>query len=280
MFYAISPIFKAPFLERIARGTHCSLFKELREHFPTPLEDKPLKDWFDFFYDILLEKYRCEYVYKNILTTQLFLEGKHFPQDCWLINEWRVNKSRADIVIMNGESTTYEIKSKFDSLDRLESQIADYQKVFDKIYIVTTEEKVKSVLNKVGKAIGIYELKKDKLEEIQEPESNKANTDPATIFDCLHQGEYLSIIEEKFGDTPDVPSGILFAESKKLFCQLEPTEAHDSMVERIRKRGKRKPYMDLVENAPDSLKHACFSFSKTQAMAKKIKKRLKEPLRI
>lgn len=89
----------------LPKEPHCSFFKELSEYFPAPLEDKPLKDWFDFFYDILLEKYRCEYVYKNILTTQLFLEGKHFPKNCWLINEWRVNKSRADIVIMNGEST-------------------------------------------------------------------------------------------------------------------------------------------------------------------------------
>ena len=60
------------------------------------------------------------------------MQGEHIPQNSTLINEFRVCNSKADIAIINGKSTVYEIKSKYDSLDRLESQIADYKKVFDK----------------------------------------------------------------------------------------------------------------------------------------------------
>ena len=50
------------------------------------------------------------------------------------------------------------------------------------------------------------------------------------------------------------------------------------MVEQVSLRGKRKPFVDLVKSAPDSLKHACLSFSESQALAIQIKDRLAEPL--
>lgn len=282
MFHGIQAVFRPPFLERIVRGTHYSFFKELKEYFPTDqLEGKPLKEWFDFLYNILLEKYRCEYVYKNILTNQLYMQGEHIPQNSTLINEFRVCNSKADIAIINGKSTVYEIKSKYDSLDRLESQIADYKKVFDRIYVVTSKEKIKAVDKKVGEKIGIYELKENKLKKNREAESNKTNTAPEWVFCCMHQAEYLSVLNEKFGYTPPY-NGELFLESQKMFCQLDPEEAHDAMIKVVRKRknNRGKPYTDLIYEAPESLRHTCLSFSKTQALANQIRILLEEPFRI
>ena len=50
------------------------------------------------------------------------------------------------------------------------------------------------------------------------------------------------------------------------------------MVNNISKRGKRKPYIDLISESPNSLKHACLAFSRPQALTFKIRERLKEPL--
>ena len=65
------------------------------------------------------------------------------------------------------------------------------------------------------------------LDEIKEAESNKANTDPAAIFDCMRRTEYCSAIKDACGYVPDVPNSKLYIETSKLFCQLDPSDAHD-----------------------------------------------------
>ena len=98
---------------------------------------------------------------------------------------------------MNGTSTVYEVKSEYDSFDRLASQIADYRKVFDRIVVVTSEAKSDAILDRVEPLVGVTALRTDgSLKTYREPQSNKASTDPATIFDCMRQGERLAAIEE------------------------------------------------------------------------------------
>ena len=281
-FGAILPIFRGPFLERIADGKHHSVIQELGEYFSPlspPSVSEPLKDWFEFFYSLLLGQYQCEYVYKNAVATGLYLAGRHSLKNSLLTSEFRSGNSRADVVIINGTSTVYEVKSKYDSLKRLEGQIADYKNVFDRIFIVTTAEKTKAVLGKVDSQVGVMVLGDDgKLDGIREAQSNKTNTDPAKIFDCMRQAEFSSVIKDVFGFVPSVPNSKLYRESKELFCRLAPDEAHDLMVSKVRMRGKRKPFADLIKEAPNSLKHACLSFSKSQALAFQIRERLNEPL--
>lgn len=281
-FWGILPIFRGPFLERIAYDRHLSTLRELGDcfsDFAPPSINDPLKDWFEFFYSLLLEQYRCEYVYKNTVATNLYLDRYQLPEDSVLSNEFRAGNSRADVAIINCTSTVFEIKSQYDSLSRLEQQIVDYRSVFDRIFIVTTDKKAKSVLDKIDPLIGVMVLDDSgTLDEIREARSNKANTDPAAIFNCMRQAEFCSAIEDVHGYIPDVPNSKLYRESKKLFCQLSPSDAHDLMVSKIRTRGKRKPFSDLINDAPNSLKHACLSFSKSQALAFQIKERLKKPL--
>ena len=76
---------------------------------------------------------------------------------------------------------------------------------------------------------------------------------------------------------PDVPNGIRYRETKPIFCRLDGATAHDLMVQKIVARRRRRPYIDLVNEAPPSLKHACLAFSKPQALAKQIRMRLQEP---
>ncbi len=49
---------------------------------------------------------------------------------------------RADIAVINGRMTGYEIKSDQDSLVRLPNQIAGYSRVFDYAYLVTTRRHI------------------------------------------------------------------------------------------------------------------------------------------
>ena len=152
-----------------------------------------------------------------------------------LTGEFRSGNSRADMVIINGTSTVYEVKSKYDSLKRLEGQIADYKNVFDRIFVVTTAEKTKALLGMVDPLVGVMVLGDNgKLDEIREAQSNKANTNPAIIFDCMRRAEFCSAINDVLGYVPSVPNSRIYQESKELFCRLGPGEAHDLMVSKVR----------------------------------------------
>ena len=204
-FGAIFPIFRGPFLRRVAKGRHVSTLLELEENFSAfspPRQCQPLRDWFDFFYALLSSNYRCEYVYKNAIATQLYI-GRHRLQDSLLTDELRSGNSRADVVILNGTSTVYEIKSELDSFDRLENQLADYRSVFDRIVVVTTKGKVSLLTELVGEHVGIMSLDATgELAVVKEPSSNKANTSPAAVFDCMRQSEFCAVVKNAFGHIP------------------------------------------------------------------------------
>jgi hypothetical protein len=63
--------------------------------------------------------------------------------------EMNVNKSRVDFLVINGRTTSFEIKSSLDNLTKLHKQIEDYQSVFDYNHLVVDEvhfEKAKKIL--------------------------------------------------------------------------------------------------------------------------------------
>jgi hypothetical protein len=278
---SIAALFRCPFLERVADGTHVAPIIELADYysdFAPPSPNARLRDWFEFFYGLLFEKYRCEYVYKNAIATKIFL-SRHALQNSFMTDEIRSAKSRGDVAILNGTSTVYEIKSHYDSFDRLDTQLMDYRRVFDRIYIVTTEKKGETATKLFEPPVGVIVLRGDgTLSTLREAPSNKGATDPGAVFDCMRRMEYCRAIAQEFGYVPQVPNSQLYRHAREMFCSLPPSVAHDLMVKQIKKRGKKQPFVDLIESAPVSLKHACLNFSKSATMASSIAIRLQEPL--
>ncbi len=280
-FWGIAPIFRGPFLERVADGTHVSTMQELARYFsdfsPPSAKDN-LGDWFDFFYRLLFERYRCEYIYKNAIATKLFL-SRHSLQNSLMTNELRSARSRADVAILNGTSTVYEIKSEYDSFDRLPGQLSDYMRIFDRIYVVTTDLQASIVINRTEPFVGVIAMRDNgTLRTLREAKSNKNNTHPTEIFDCMRQPEFCRAVNEAFGFIPQVPNSQIYRAARELFCSLAPERAHDLMVRQVKMRGKQKPFVELIEQAPNSLKHVCLNFAKSQAMATSITERLSQPL--
>ena len=269
-FRGILPIFRGPFLERIAQGKHHSVLREILTNLPSKISfpsEAPLKKWYNVLYRLLLKNYQCEYVYKNAIAHQLYLKY-HNPEEALLTDEFDVGQSRADVVVINDTSTVYEIKTEFDSLDRLESQFLDYSRVFDKIFLVTTEKRYKEVLPKLYEPIGIYIMEDGNLHLVREASSNVVNTDPATIFCCMRKPEYLSAINEAFGYVPDVPNGLIWRSSFNLFKGLSSEEAHSLMVDHVVTRSSRKPFTKHIREVPDPLGYACLAINRPRWIPK------------
>lgn len=109
----------------------------------------------------LLESY-----YKNEEAIKInFVSKKIKSSDSVTFFELPINKSRIDIVSVNGKSVAYEVKTKYDTLERLNKQITDYLTCFEYVYVIVSFEKLKEALVVVPDCVGIYTYddKKNKL---------------------------------------------------------------------------------------------------------------------
>lgn len=213
-------------------------------------------EFFENVYYYLLRYYRSEYIYKNAIANKILL-GKHSLNTSTLLSEFRVGKSKADVVILNGSSSVYEIKTEFDNFDRLKDQIQSYKDVFDEINVITNEDQLERLEGNIEKNIGILLLTDQyTIRNIRKPISNKINIKPGVIFDSLRKKEYCKIIIDEFGYLPKIPNTKLRTEAKKIFMQLRPEKAHDKMVEALRMRYQKKSFKDFVLSVPRSLVHA------------------------
>lgn len=218
-----------------------------------------LRDFFDKAYKILFRSYRNEYVYKNAIAQKLLM-GVHSLNTTSMLTEFRTGSCKADVVLLNGTGAVYEIKSAYDSLERLNRQIEAYRKVFDNINVITSYSQLGKVKETVGEEIGLMILTdRGTIQTIQKPISLKERVQPSVIFDSLRRNEYEWIIRKHFGNIPKVPNARIYQECRGLFCSLTPVVAHDEMVTALKKRGNSKRLHEFVNGVPDSLKAASLS---------------------
>ncbi|MDQ3802761.1 MAG: sce7726 family protein [Acidobacteriota bacterium] len=212
---------------------------------------------FDGLYDFLRRNYRCEYVYKNALANKILL-GRHSLNTSALLTEFRVGRSKADVVIVNGTSSAYEIKSELDSLGRLNRQLDSYRRVFDKVFVVTHRSQLGKVERGVGRDAGILLLTdRYTLKTVREARPNAGDVSPLSIFNCLRRDEYCQIVGREFGYVPGVHNSRSYAECKRLFASLEPAVAHRRMVGALRRRCGGGEAARLVTLVPHSLRLLC-----------------------
>ncbi|MGU0044232.1 sce7726 family protein [Escherichia coli] len=139
---------------------------------------------------------RNEYVYRSALTHNLLL-GKHSLRTACMLNEFRIGSCKADLIILNGTGTVYEIKSERDSLSRLQNQITNYRKAFGKIYVIAGSEHLDDVLKTTESSIGVLSLTRwNRILTVREAEEVLGFICPVTIFESLRINEAKIIASE------------------------------------------------------------------------------------
>ncbi len=220
-----------------------------------------LSQFFDRIYSMLFKNYRNEYIYKNVIANKILL-GKHSLITSHMFTEFRVGKCKADVVILNGTSTVYEIKSEFDSFVRLENQIQTYFQVFDHINVITTASQAVKLKSILPDAAGILVLTdRNTISTIRESKSNKENTNLGILFNSFRKNEYLKIIKEYYGILPDVPNTSIHRECKRLFCDIPLPAAHGLAIRTLKNRNKSRLLKDSISIIPTSLSAYALSIS-------------------
>jgi len=215
-----------------------------------------LSELFENSYNQLLKNYRNEYVFKNAIAQKILI-GRHSIKSSSLFTELRVETSKADIVIFNGTSHVYEIKTDLDNFERLEAQIENYKKVFEYVNIVSVEAKVETIQSLVDDDIGIIVLTdKYTLSPVRKAKSRLNKLDKEALFNMLRKDEYLKIIKNNFGYIPDVPNTKIYFASKELFITLSIGQAHKEFLKALKTRKNHKNLIENIKKFPDSLKIA------------------------
>ncbi len=199
-------------------------------------------EYFEYIYDELTDNYRCEYVYKNELIGKVLLRfmNRHAMTKIVAFNEFRVGNSIADLVLFNGESRAYEIKSDLDSPKRLSKQLYDYKKIFDRCYVVIPETKCSHYLEMTDEETGIIVLYKKRDQNIalkeMRPAIKNPHIDVGLMMKCLHTNEYERIISNRFGKLPDVPGYMMYNACQELMKTIPESELKRFFREAVKSR--------------------------------------------
>ncbi|MGV8153585.1 MAG: sce7726 family protein [Alkaliphilus sp.] len=102
--------------------------------------------------ELFIKHYPNEATIKSSFVNKILIKTKNDI----VVFELNSGESRVDICKINGISIAYEIKTEFDTLFRLEKQVRDYQRLYDKVYIICPRTKLKSVEEILPLECGIY----------------------------------------------------------------------------------------------------------------------------
>jgi hypothetical protein len=240
--------------------------------------DMTVEEFLEWLYDDMSYHYRNEYIYKNAIANKILL-GKYSLNTSHMLTEFRVENCRADVVILNGTSNVYEIKSEYDSLDRIQTQVNSYTKMFDLVNVITSRSQIDKVGTGLADEIGLLELtNRYTISTVREAVSLKNRVRPEVIFDSLRKSEYLKIIKKQFGFVPDVPNTRIYGECRELFCGLAAEVAHDEMVRVLKMRGNREILKNIIFDIPRCLRAYVIDSSIDSKKAKKLEEMLGKKL--
>jgi hypothetical protein len=106
----------------------------------------------EIFNEIILKYYPNELSVKtNFINQVLFRSNRHVT-----VFELPIGSSRIDLCKLNGSSVAYEIKTDLDTLHRLDKQLNDYSKVFEKVFVICSINKLHEIEKQIIPSCGIY----------------------------------------------------------------------------------------------------------------------------
>lgn len=193
-------------------------------------------DYLKYVYSILADKYQNEYVFKNeFLNNWLIKElGEENSQ---IFSEFRVGNSIADLVMFNGCSKIFEIKTELDNDSRLTLQLENYQKAFNQIYLIIPKSKV-HIYEKQYASVGliIYDPSSENSFSIYRIAMQNFDIDPSVIMSILHTKEYNSIVRRHYGYLPQMTSFNQFKVCSKLIFEIPKEKLNKLFIDEMKKR--------------------------------------------
>lgn len=257
---ALSRLFSPAAMRELGRSGRSPLVARLLQDTSVPADlpgGATLRDAFDLGYAKLTKSgNRDDYVYRSSVVEKIAL-GRHNLRTATVLSEVRARASKADLVILNGTATAYEIKSERDSLGRLTSQLSDYRSVFASVTVVTSPFQTDAVLRLAPDDVGVLALSpRLRLQVVRETQDVPERINPTALLETLRSSEAAQVLEGIGIEAPDVPNTRLWAELRKLFADLDPVEVHQHAVSVLKRSRSRAAQEAHIGTLPPSIRTA------------------------
>jgi hypothetical protein len=233
-----------------------------------------LGEAFDLAHRLLQQQYRAEYVYKNELISKIVF-GRHSPKTASALLELRMGSSCADLVIVNGTSTTYEIKTDLDQFTRLRQQLEDYSTRTEFVYVVTSERRAEIAVAQVPRNVGVVAIRAGgALRTVKAAVANLDALQVDHMFQMLRTAEALHLLARVTGYELDVQPGYAWPRMRELFADLPASIVHRGVVDELRARGIATGALTMAPGFPASLRALAYSTELSGVAAERLLERL------
>lgn len=254
-----SGVFSRGIIQDVVKFNDCSRLNDYAAAYSVPSAVSYL-DFMIQAYSELKKSYRCEYVFKNELLRRLL--SHYRGASTVAFSEFRVGDAIADMVLVNGESRVFEIKTEYDTPKRLERQMSEYCKVFDKCYLVVPREKAEEYSHIVSEETGIiavsYERGRVCMDQEYRPATKNTEMDASVLMRTLRTPEYKNIVKSFYGSLPDVTDFEMFEVCEQMMGNIPSSELSVLFKREIKKR---KSYMDELRGVPVPIRQACLAMN-------------------
>ena len=253
---SLSRIFSTVVIKDLAKHGRSSILAELifESNIMDYSKSTNLAGLFDDAFQYLKsESNRHEYIYKAAITEKVLL-GIHSLNTASMMTEFRVGKCKADVVILNGTGTVYEIKSERDKLSRLVDQVDAYMDVFASVNVIIGENHYERVRELVPADVGIMLLsERYNIRTARVAKNLPSRTKPVSIFDSIRISEAELILNFMGVGFHEVPNTKKYEYYRELFRGLDSEETHFYMVKVLKMSRSLKSLQGLVNSLPKSL---------------------------
>ena len=275
-----SSIFSRSNFDRLLKHNDYSIFKETISDYDQKLVGSKIITYADYTYHVykyMLKNYRNEYIFKNSLINMLIKE--YGTKNTVIFNEFSVGNSIADLVLFNGKSRAYEIKTELDSDKRLFSQLADYKKIFQQCYIVVYKDCVEKYIS-AEDTVGVISMSINRGRvkfEVAKPPIDNTNIDPHILIRCLRTSEYQELVKRYYTYLPKMNAFTAFAICEEMMCAIPSEELNRLFIQIMKER---KSNMSIIKSFDKYLWQICLSMHLTNKDYETINYKLKEPIQI
>ena len=195
--------------------------------------------------------YRNEHVYRVAVLDELLKTRR-----VRVLPEFRIRTSQVDFIVIQDDLHAVEVKSEHDTLDRLETQIADYRLVAPRITVVAPQRLASRLLSKPTlSAVGVSTLLLDgSVEHWRVAEPDPRHLSSAIMLSSLRRREYVAALESLGYEVPRLPNTQVFGNALTMAGRIDPGEFLGASVVQLAQRQTRSPTSAIVRRIPRPLR--------------------------
>ena len=223
------------------------------------LRYSPIAQVLEVAFETLCREHPIEYVYKASILKKEIIEAVSSDMAAMYL-EFPVADARADLLLVNGKATVFEIKTRFDSSRRIENQLAEYYRCFKSVSVVVDEQQVERYSLAIPDYVGVVVRGSDYSPSVvRETREFKDSLDHASMFALFHQREYIDAVSE-VADLSGIHPARRYQVALQHFRKFSVTEAYDLVVDALRRRQRTQYLTELCHRLPSCLHTSAFSY--------------------